>query len=133
MKMLKMTMLDEIIIIILIILSFFPTLVISITNSNYEKSNIVLKIDNKIEEIILLDNQDESKIYEFNFGSNIGYIEVKGGRARMLEMNKEICPDAICSKTGWIDKNYQSIVCLPNKIVLTLEGSKNEEVDYKAY
>jgi len=44
-------------------------------------------------------------------------------------MNKEICPNAICSDTGWIDKGYQSIVCLPNNIVVTIEGNKDEGID----
>lgn len=47
----------------------------------------------------------------------------------MVEMNKEICPESICSETGWIDSFYQSIVCLPNGIIVTIEGSKWQVID----
>jgi hypothetical protein len=104
-----------------------------LAKSNNENSNIVVKVDSKVKKNIPLDNLNESKIYEFNFKNNIGYVEVKNGRVRMLEMNKEICPDAICSETGWIDKGYQSIVCLPNNIIVTIEGNKVEGIDAQSY
>lgn len=37
-------------------------------------------------------------------------------------MDKRICPRKICSETGWIDKQYQNIVCLPNKILVKIES-----------
>jgi hypothetical protein len=48
-------------------------------------------------------------------------------------MDKKICPNAICSDTGWISKPYQTIVCLPNHIVLSLEGSKKDDVDVQSF
>ncbi len=50
-------------------------------------------------------------------------------RVRMIEMDREICPEAICSETGWIDNSYQSIVCLPNRIIVTTEGNNEEIID----
>jgi hypothetical protein len=51
----------------------------------------------------------------------------------MLEMDKEICPNAICSDTGWISKSYQTKVCLPNSIIVTLEKNQNDEVDTESF
>lgn len=51
----------------------------------------------------------------------------------MLEMDKKICPNAICSYDGWIDKGYQSIVCLPNNIVVIIEGVKDDSVDAQSF
>lgn len=51
----------------------------------------------------------------------------------MLEMDRKICPDAICSDTGWIRKKYQSIVCLPNKIVVRFQQEQEDEVDIISY
>ncbi|KOA20384.1 hypothetical protein CLHOM_12030 [Clostridium homopropionicum DSM 5847] len=132
-KKLEITTWDKIIIVVLLILSILPAAVLMITKSNSQSSRIVIKVDNKLEKSIPLNNQGKSKIYEFNFNKNIGYVEVENGRVRMLEMNKEICPNAICSDTGWIDKGYQSIVCLPNNIVVTIEGNKNESIDAWVY
>jgi hypothetical protein len=40
-----------------------------------------------------------------------------------------VCPDRICVKTGIIDKVGQSIVCLPNKVQIYIEGSQKTDVD----
>ncbi len=133
MKVFKLKILDKVIIAVLIIGSILPAGIVMLTKSNNGNSNIVIKVNNKVEKEIPLVYQNESKTYEFNFNNNIGYIEVKGGRVRMLEMDKVICPNAICSDTGWIDKGYQSIVCLPNNIIVTIEGSKSEEIDSQSY
>lgn len=44
-----------------------------------------------------------------------------------------ICPDKLCKKTGTIDKTGQSIVCLPNKVVVFIEGKGNPQVDNVSY
>lgn len=133
MKILKLKILDKIVIIVLLIFSILPAGLLILAKSNNQNSNIVIKVDNKVEKEIPLTNQKESKTYEFSFNNNIGYIEVKDGKVRMLEMDKTICPNAICSDTGWIDKGYQSIVCLPNNIVVTIESNKNEGVDAQSF
>ncbi|TCT15562.1 hypothetical protein EDC18_103268 [Natranaerovirga pectinivora] len=68
-------------------------------------------------------------IYEFPFRNHLGLVEVSNGSIRMLEMNKEICPNAICSNTGWIDKSYQIIVCLPNRITVHIESGIKTDID----
>lgn len=40
-----------------------------------------------------------------------------------------VCPDKICQKTGVVDKAGQSIVCLPNKVVIYIEGEKETETE----
>lgn len=51
----------------------------------------------------------------------------------MLEMDKKICPNKICSNTGWINKSYETIVCAHNSILVTIEGTKEEEIDTQSY
>lgn len=132
-KIMKLKVIDKIIIVIFLLLILIQLGIVIFTKTDIENSNIVIKVDNKVQKVIPLNIQDKSEIYKFNFKDNVGYIEVKNGRVRMLEMDKEICPNAICSNTGWIDKSYQSIVCLPNKIVVTIEGIKEEEIDLQVY
>lgn len=132
-KVMKLKIIDKIIIVTFIVLILVQLGIVMFTKTHIENSNIVIKVDNKVQEVISLNTQDKSEVYKFNFDKNIGYIEVKNGKVRMLEMNKKICPNAICSDTGWIDKSYQSIVCLPNKIVVTIEGIKAEKIDVQVY
>uniref|UniRef100_A0A7C3MIU2 NusG domain II-containing protein n=1 Tax=Dictyoglomus thermophilum TaxID=14 RepID=A0A7C3MIU2_DICTH len=44
------------------------------------------------------------------------YIEGKG-----VHMISSPCPDKICIKQGFINKTGESIVCLPNRVIITLE------------
>jgi len=59
--------------------------------------------------------------YMLKFGDSnehTAHIEVKDGRIRMLPIDEELCPKAVCSHTGWIAYSYESIVCLPNQIMI---------------
>ena len=46
-------------------------------------------------------------------------IEIKEGKVRVKEAS---CRNQICAKEGWISKGV--IVCLPNKLVIIVGGSK---------
>lgn len=129
MKKLELKKLDIIIVAVLLVLSIIPSVYLMLFKSNNENSNIVIRIDGELIKSIPLKNENKSNIHEFNFNNNIGYVEVKNGRVRMLEMDREICPDAICSETGWIENSYESIVCLPNRIIVTIEGNNDEVID----
>lgn len=39
------------------------------------------------------------------------------------------CPDKICSKHKKISRSGESIVCLPNKVVVTVCNENNQELD----
>ncbi len=48
-------------------------------------------------------------------------LVIHDGEAYMLEAD---CPDRVCINTGKISNNTQSIVCLPNGVVVTVERSE---------
>lgn len=39
------------------------------------------------------------------------------------------CPDKICQNHSAINKTGESIVCLPNKVIVTVEGNTDTEID----
>ena len=39
------------------------------------------------------------------------------------------CPDKLCMKQGSISGTGQTIVCLPHKLVVTVENGKEPELD----
>ncbi|MEJ8554206.1 NusG domain II-containing protein [Tepidibacter sp. Z1-5] len=112
---------DIIIILLVVIISIGGMTFVNKVSIDMDKKYVVINVENKIVDKILIDNKTEG-IYKFEFNNEDGYVEVKNGRARMLEMDKRICPRKICSEIGWIDKKYQSIVCLPNKILVKIES-----------
>ena len=56
--------------------------------------------------------------YEINGGTNT--VEIKDGKVRMLDAD---CPNQLCVRQMWIDKANQSIVCLPNRVIVTISGA----------
>lgn len=78
--------------------------------------------------------------HTIQFGKNNEHsavIEVKNGQIRMLPLEDELCPKAICSHTGWITYSYESIVCLPNQIMIVFtertSGSGAGDIDGITY
>lgn len=53
-------------------------------------------------------------------------IQAEPGRIRILESS---CPGQDCVHTGWASKAGQQIICLPNRLVISLEGSVPDDVD----
>lgn len=53
-------------------------------------------------------------------------LEISQGRAKMAEAD---CPDQLCVHQKAIDRQGETIVCLPNKIVVEIEGAQASELD----
>ena len=56
----------------------------------------------------------------FRFDGIDAEFEVKNGKIRMTHAS---CPDKICEKTGYIGSSGQSIICVPNKVTVSVAGS----------
>ena len=59
-----------------------------------------------------------------NGGQNI--LVIDNGECYLDDAN---CPDKLCVSQGIISKSGQSIICLPHKVVITIEGANEAEVD----
>ena len=55
-------------------------------------------------------------------GNNI--ISVEQGRIRVFAAS---CPDLICVRQGWVSNGLVPIVCLPNRLVITLDDGNNDK------
>lgn len=47
-------------------------------------------------------------------------FEVHNGRIRMREVT---CPQKLCQHRGWISRSGETIVCVPNSIMIEITGS----------
>lgn len=59
-----------------------------------------------------------------NGGCNV--LVISGGSARVSEAS---CPDGICVRTGSVRYEGETIVCLPNKTEIRIEGAASSGVD----
>ncbi|MGO1368995.1 MAG: NusG domain II-containing protein [Senegalia sp. (in: firmicutes)] len=123
-----------VIIITILIVSIISLISVKLLNENINEKNILIKVDKKIVKEISIDKSVDKK-YSFNFGREKGFLQVKNGKVRMLQMNDDICPRKICSETRWIENSKDTIVCLPNKIVVSLEATdkENEDIDVLSF
>jgi hypothetical protein len=54
-------------------------------------------------------------------------IEIKKKKVRVTNSP---CPQKICVKMGWKDKNNQTIVCVPNKVVIkVISKLQQQDID----
>lgn len=51
---------------------------------------------------------------------------IKDGQVDMIEAD---CPDQICVDHKTISRNKETIVCLPNKVVVEIVGGEDAEID----
>ena len=87
--------------------------------------------NNMVEERSL--TRDYEDLVTINFGpgnEHEAMIEIRKGKARMLPLDRDLCPRGICSHTGWIDHHGESIVCLPNRIMIVIHIPAGPDPDY---
>lgn len=83
--------------------------------------NLIVQIDG---EKVASYPLNEDAEFELNDGTN--RVEITEGTVKMIQAD---CPDQICVHHKAISKNNETIVCLPNKIVLVIESTEEAEVD----
>ena len=53
-------------------------------------------------------------------------LVIENGTARVIEAD---CPDQVCVRQGAVQYAGESIVCLPHKLVITIEGGQGNSID----
>lgn len=59
-------------------------------------------------------------------GETKNVVVIEGGEAYMAEAS---CPDKLCVHQGHISSRSQSIVCLPNRVIVTVVDGDEAEID----
>ncbi len=111
---------DILLIIIILVVAGLCLLLHSIVG---EKSAdyVTVKVNGKVEGVYSLADDQEIKL---NSGSNI--LKIKNGEADMVWAD---CPDQLCVKQKAVSKNKESIICLPNKVIVEVDSHKNSQYD----
>lgn len=73
--------------------------------------------------------EGDSQLYRLSLPGGDANLEVKDGAVRLLGVDDDFCPEKICIRTGWIKNQGESIVCVPNKLVIQIIGALGEGVD----
>lgn len=128
----KLTFYDKFFIILILLCSLAGFILNLTLEAAGEQKYITVYVDNEfvMEESF---NEETEKTVPFPFGENkehVAVLEIKQGRVRLLPIeDKALCPRGICSHTGWISHSYQSIVCVPNRIIVSFRDQRPEGID----
>ena len=93
-------------------------------NNTKDTANVVVTIDGEVYGTYPL-SEDRTERIELPDGS-YNILVISDGYADVTEAS---CPDQICVKHNHIRYSKESIVCLPNKVVVTVEGGEENEID----
>ncbi len=88
-----------------------------------EGSYITITVDGKEYKTYSLLEEQTITIGE---GETVNVIEIKGGKAYMTSAS---CPDQLCVNQNEIHYDKQSIICLPNKVVITVTSDEDSDTD----
>ena len=131
----KLTLYDILLILLILLFSFI------IFMFNYRlgglggQKYVLVYVDNSLVKEISCHEGTESRV-DFLFGKAGEYqatIEIREGMVRILPLTQELCPQGICTHTGWISRSYQSIVCVPNRIMIYFSEKEKQEFDGVTY
>ena len=82
--------------------------------------------DGVLLEEIDLDRVSEPYSFPLEDGNGRNTLSVEKGRIRIAEST---CPGGDCVHTGWADRAGERIICLPNRLVISLSGEAILEFD----
>lgn len=123
---------DIIIISVLVVASFVPTIVFALSFDNAESGKsvkyAVVKIDGKEVERFDLDEISSKMVTYHPSDTQYNIVEIQEGKIRVKEDNS---PDQIAVRTGWISEPGQTSICLPHRLVITIE--QEGQSDYHIY
>lgn len=91
--------------------------------SKKEGDKVVVSVGGKVSKEFPLSKDTTFEIEGIN-GTNL--LRIKDGKASISEAT---CPDKLCVNQHSIEFNGESLICLPNQVVVTVQGSKNNDID----
>ena len=114
---------DVVVIFLVVLLAVFIG-VLFVMKTGTDRGTVVCVYQNgsKIQELPLEENTEI--LIQNNYTNKLA---VKDGKAAIIESD---CPGMDCVHSGWISGRGRSLVCLPNRVEIRIEGEKESEVDF---
>ncbi len=107
-----------------ILIAIFLVILFFTVMPKKEGTFVQVRVDGEITDVFPLSEDLEFQIHGYNGGTNT--LVIVGGKAYLKDTS---CPDHLCEKMGKISKSGQSLICLPNHVVVEIAGDGAEEYD----
>ncbi|MCQ2492745.1 MAG: NusG domain II-containing protein [Lachnospiraceae bacterium] len=112
---------DLILIILLLVLAAGSYVVMNLFSE--KGSKVIVTVDS---EIVFSGNLSEDATFDVPLDEGENKVIIKNGKAYMDHAD---CPDQICVDHKPISKTGETIVCLPHKVVVSIEDGEESDVD----
>ncbi|HOC06110.1 MAG: NusG domain II-containing protein [Bacillota bacterium] len=92
------------------------------------QGTIVVEVDGKTTNTFPLFQEGRDEIIDVRGVNGTTKVQLQDGRVRVIE---SACPDKICVGTGWLRSSTGAIVCLPNRVVITIVDYQDKDIDLR--
>ena len=120
---------DRIVGIVLLIIVVIALTVTSIykTSIKGSENSAVIKSEGKLLKAIDLNKVVEPQ--EFIIKTDKGNYNIISVKHNGIRVKAADCPNQVDVKVGWISQPGEIIVCLPNKLIISIKGEENKGID----
>lgn len=126
-----MTKADKLLIVIVIVFSFISLGYINRQGLSDEDKYVSIQYNGKEIRKVIFDKQIVGTTIPIETELGYNLIEIGDEEVRVLEAD---CPDQIDVEQGWISNIGETLICLPNRLVVEVKGlSNSDEVDIINY
>ncbi|BDU51641.1 NusG domain II-containing protein [Haliovirga abyssi] len=116
---------DILIYMIVCVIFIFMGMTILKFDKNSKPDKIEIYVNNKLEYIYKLKNKQ--KIFKVPTPIGGVTVEIKDMKVRVLT---SYSPKKLCVKQGWISKSGETIIGVPDKLIIKIKGKQETELDY---
>jgi hypothetical protein len=121
----------DLIIVVILIAAVGFWLYTNYVSNNTSVDNLVIEVDGQVYKKIPTRELKTEQLVHIEFDNN-KHIDIAANETGAW-IKDVVCPDKLCQKTGVISQVGQSIVCLPNKVVVYYEGQEAPLIDNVSY
>ncbi|HKM03859.1 MAG TPA: NusG domain II-containing protein [Lachnospiraceae bacterium] len=107
---------------VILVIALLAMLFIVLTKE--EGGEVVITVDGEVYKTLPLDKDITLTIGGESGDYNV--LQIKEGKVSMTDAN---CPDKYCVKHRDIHYNHESIICLPHKVIVEIQGGDKNDVD----
>ena len=122
-----MTKWDKWLIVFVVIVSLFGIFLVRNSTFNVGTKYIVIEVNGDEYKRISFGPNMIGKTIDINTEFGYNKIEIGDEKVRIIEAD---CPDKLDVKQGWISSPRETIVCLPNKLVVMIVAENEDEAEY---
>lgn len=117
--------LDFVIIAMLLLLSFLPEIILGASiGRGSENTYAEITVDGKLYKTINLSEHKGEEIFEIHSNNGINVIKINDNEIGIIDAD---CNDKVCMNPEHIESAGESLVCLPNKVMIFVKGMVDDD------